>query len=109
MTTAFDPAAEPYEDSRRLTGCNFYFAGTGAVLEAAPGLPFDDATLARWRDNIAAARKALGWADGEVVVRRHRSGVSLAFAARSEEHTSELPSLMRNSYAVFCSKKKKNI
>src|SRR3546814_4560402 len=27
---------------------------------------------------------------------------------RSEEHTSELQSLMRISYAVFCSKKKKN-
>src|SRR3546814_4399022 len=29
-------------------------------------------------------------------------------AARSEEHTSELQSLMRISYAVFCLKKKKN-
>src|SRR3546814_5585838 len=28
--------------------------------------------------------------------------------ARSEEHTSELQSLMRNSYAVFCLKKKNN-
>src|SRR3546814_4768785 len=28
---------------------------------------------------------------------------------RSEEHTSELQSLMRNSYAVFCLKKKNNI
>src|SRR3546814_10550272 len=28
-------------------------------------------------------------------------------AVRSEEHTSELQSLMRNSYAVFCLKKKK--
>src|SRR3546814_9941944 len=28
-------------------------------------------------------------------------------ADRSEEHTSELQSLMRNSYAVFCLKKKK--
>src|SRR3546814_4198381 len=28
---------------------------------------------------------------------------------RSEEHTSELQSLMRNSYAVFCLKKKTNI
>src|SRR3546814_1216521 len=28
---------------------------------------------------------------------------------RSEEHTSELQSLMRNSYAVFCLQKKKNI
>src|SRR3546814_5430107 len=27
---------------------------------------------------------------------------------RSEEHTSELPSLMRHSYAVFCLKKKRN-
>src|SRR3546814_4963400 len=33
----------------------------------------------------------------------HRSPI----AARSEEHTSELQSLMRISYAVFCLKKKK--
>src|SRR3546814_5322204 len=31
-----------------------------------------------------------------------------AAAARSEEHTSELQSLMRISYAVFCLKNKKN-
>src|SRR3546814_3159888 len=31
----------------------------------------------------------------------------LCAEARSEEHTSELQSLMRNSYAVFCLKKKK--
>src|SRR3546814_1990914 len=30
------------------------------------------------------------------------------YHARSEEHTSELQSLMRISYAVFCLKKKKN-
>src|SRR3546814_3743618 len=30
-------------------------------------------------------------------------------AVRSEEHTSELQSLMRISYAVFCLKKKKHI
>src|SRR3546814_7146199 len=30
-----------------------------------------------------------------------------ASSFRSEEHTSELQSLMRNSYAVFCLKKKK--
>src|SRR3546814_2699954 len=34
-------------------------------------------------------------------------GVALTFFARSEEHTSELQSLMRISYAVFCLKKKK--
>src|SRR3546814_3754029 len=32
-----------------------------------------------------------------------------SFRTRSEEHTSELQSLMRNSYAVFCVKKKNNI
>src|SRR3546814_9761878 len=33
--------------------------------------------------------------------------IELAGAGRSEEHTSELQSLMRISYAVFCLKKKK--
>src|SRR3546814_7010041 len=32
----------------------------------------------------------------------------IALASRSEEHTSELQSLMRISYAVFCLKKNKN-
>src|SRR3546814_3966497 len=32
---------------------------------------------------------------------------AVSAAARSEEHTSELQSLMRISYAVFCLKKKK--
>src|SRR3546814_6313052 len=34
--------------------------------------------------------------------------VETATKERSEEHTSELQSLMRNSYAVFCLKKKNN-
>src|SRR3546814_4741141 len=34
--------------------------------------------------------------------------VQIFNAGRSEEHTSELQSLMRISYAVFCLKKKKN-
>ena len=72
---------EPFEDSRRLTGCNFYFSGTGAALEAARGVPFDDAAIDRWRGHLAAARRVLAWPEGDVVVRRHRSGVSLAFAA----------------------------
>src|SRR3546814_5419041 len=37
---------------------------------------------------------------------RHRIGTEQS-PQRSEEHTSELQSLMRNSYAVFCLKKKK--
>src|SRR3546814_9979134 len=39
----------------------------------------------------------------------HRqSRLTMAHGHRSEEHTSELQSLMRISYAVFCLKKKKN-
>src|SRR3546814_8918787 len=34
-------------------------------------------------------------------------GLAVAVTFRSEEHTSELQSLMRISYAVFCLKKKK--
>src|SRR3546814_6943915 len=39
---------------------------------------------------------------------RERDDAARAARERSEEHTSELQSLMRNSYAVFCLKKKKN-
>src|SRR3546814_1561450 len=42
-------------------------------------------------------------------VRVPADGMARALAtSRSEEHTSELQSLMRISYAVFCLKKKKN-
>src|SRR3546814_8639484 len=37
----------------------------------------------------------------------HRRGCAGRAGERSEEHTSELQSLMRISYAVFCLKKKK--
>src|SRR3546814_9458095 len=38
---------------------------------------------------------------------KDKAGVEAAATAKSEEHTSELQSLMRISYAVFCLKKKK--
>src|SRR3546814_1339995 len=38
---------------------------------------------------------------------RTQGSISAAARARSEEHTSELQSLMRISYAVFCLEKKK--
>src|SRR3546814_5946789 len=44
---------------------------------------------------------------GAARVNRPRSKRTRRRAARSEEHTSELQSLMRISYAVFCLKKKK--
>src|SRR3546814_10898523 len=40
-------------------------------------------------------------------IRAGRGGGGMAARLRSEEHTSELQSLMRISYAVFCLKKKK--
>src|SRR3546814_466777 len=43
----------------------------------------------------------LGLAIAKHIINRHRGVLE-----RSEEHTSELQSLMRNSYAVFCLKKK---
>src|SRR3546814_7573588 len=70
-----------------------------------PATPRDDPQL----DTVERlARKGLS--------RRHLVGLgvparalqaALARCARSEEHTSELQSLMRISYAVFCLKKKK--
>src|SRR3546814_5692038 len=39
---------------------------------------------------------------------RDRKAIDRCPGNRSEEHTSELQSLMRISYAVFCLKKKKN-
>src|SRR3546814_17421044 len=49
-------------------------------------------------------------AEGVIPARRGRLPVwvcAIALTIRSEEHTSELQSLMRISYAVFCLKKKK--
>src|SRR3546814_3028659 len=52
----------------------------------------------------------LGARSQEAAVADHRRAAPAAaihIAERSEEHTSELQSLMRISYAVFCLKKKK--
>src|SRR3546814_7869401 len=46
-------------------------------------------------DNMLQASESTPWYDGPNLL-------------RSEEHTSELQSLMRTSYAVFCLKKKNN-
>src|SRR3546814_8198577 len=46
----------------------------------------------------------VGLDDDSIDVTLARGGVQVAW--RSEEHTSELQSLMRISYAVFCLKKK---
>src|SRR3546814_6870798 len=51
----------------------------------------------------------LGWPAGKPPARKEIAEQTLGLDAlvfRSEEHTSELQSLMRTSYAVFCLKKK---
>src|SRR3546814_10492436 len=64
---------------------------------AAYGPVDDEGGARRWRLEVVGP--APGKAEGVVLVR----------VARSEEHTSELQSLMRISYAVFCLKKKKHL
>ena len=75
-------SSEPtFDESRRLTGSNLYFHGSGAALETLGPARLDEAALSGWRDRIAIVRAALGWPETAVVVRRHASGASLAFAA----------------------------
>src|SRR3546814_1980742 len=65
---------------------------------------------ADWRGfHIFAGSQTL---DADAIIDAQRATLGLAArlaeeADRSEEHTSELQSLMRSSYAVFCLKKKK--
>src|SRR3546814_7262818 len=56
------------------------------------------------------ATKLAYYADREFAGRFDKPGTGLSSKGiRSEEHTSELQSLMRISYAVFCLKEKKNV
>src|SRR3546814_3413235 len=71
-------------------------AGVGRVQ---PGQQLDQGGLAG--AVLADQRQRLAWTDVQVDVLQRRG------VGRSEEHTSELQSLMRISYAVFCLKKKK--
>src|SRR3546814_3081023 len=85
----------------------FHAGGTSALADTAGGyagftlFPQDSSVLTvEFKINLVApARGDYLEAVGKVL----RSGRTL----RSEEHTSELQSLMRISYAVFCLKKKK--
>src|SRR3546814_9392129 len=63
-------------------------AGAGLIFHLLVDRPYN-AQGSAWRDALAAF-------------------VAISTVVRSEEHTSELQSLMRISYAVFCLKKKKH-
>src|SRR3546814_4817620 len=89
-------------------------AAAGPAREAVQGRGEGD----RGRRRVAARDRARGERlRRESGVEQGRAGRDAADAGggdrirrrrRSEEHTSELQSLMRISYAVFCLKKKKN-
>src|SRR3546814_1089088 len=76
------------------------------LFRSAPGMPLSEFTRARDRVRsmlaIADSYSAFDRTAGALAEQRHQEGED-----RSEEHTSELQSLMRISYAVFCLKKKK--
>src|SRR3546814_4019894 len=61
------------------------------------------ATLAERLQRIKQLPEAPAWVAGLLA---HRGETVPVLDLRSEEHTSELQSLMRISYAVFCLKKK---
>src|SRR3546814_10141797 len=66
---------------------------------------FPYTTLFRSRQELPG--RVLGGRQGQAHQRLPHHGRKAPDAGRSEEHTSELQSLMRISYAVFCLKKKK--
>src|SRR3546814_2085550 len=90
----------------------YYAEQLGITLPDYPLTAADrDGTAAALRDAIAAGE----WLpvdtpiDGDMVTMAHqRDPCHIGMFARSEEHTSELQSLMRISYAVFCLKTKTN-
>src|SRR3546814_5497658 len=80
-------------------------AGVGALLVAAHvlGAELEAALLLEILDQVAQVWQRRQHHDLDA---GHRQARGHAAEQRSEEHTSELQSLMRISYAVFCLKKK---
>src|SRR3546814_2706987 len=76
----------PYTAPTQAKASGLYMIATMSKHHAADR-GFDDALMFDWRGQVAEATGA---------------------NARSEEHTSELQSLMRISYAVFCLTKQKH-
>src|SRR3546814_9142481 len=83
--------------------------GPAAHHIAAPVDPVEHRRIAREPDPPLSFRGGVGGGVPRPDPAPHRSspGSPSFTASRSEEHTSELQSLMRISYAVFCLKKKK--
>src|SRR3546814_17441868 len=93
-----------------LTFCFFVLMIRRPPRSTRTGTLFPYTTLFRSHRRPGAdrsrARAARGGRRQAPVDQRRRARGETARACRSEEHTSELQSLMRISYAVFCLKKK---
>src|SRR3546814_10414118 len=68
---------------------------------------FPYTTLFRSLDELRRAGKRILFEGAQAAMLDVNHGTYPYVTSRSEEHTSELQSLMRISYAVFCLKKKK--
>src|SRR3546814_1230232 len=87
------------------------------LADSATLAPLADAAHARWRRLDALVNNASSYfatafgtiddAQLDDLLASNLRAPLLLTQARSEEHTSELQSLMRTSYAVFCLKKKR--
>src|SRR3546814_6356480 len=72
------------------------------------GCGLDPSPCRNGRDSVRSTPVSLDAANGRPrLPNTCRRAFQGRRTGRSEEHTSELQSLMRNSYAVFCLKKKK--
>src|SRR3546814_5827543 len=99
-----------FDDSLDVFGIHGIGGLIGSVLTAVTMLPAlggpggaDYALGGQLWIQVKSVAVAVAWsAVGSAIA------FTIARAVRSEEHTSELQSLMRISYAVFCLKKKKN-
>src|SRR3546814_4724699 len=94
--------------------CSADLAGVGTTGQAGNGTSQSSAAGKGASAENAAAGAAGGTSAGQAgsgttaaSAGDKGNGSSEAAGGRSEEHTSELQSLMRISYAVFCLKKKK--
>src|SRR3546814_10320605 len=68
---------------------------------------FPYTTLFRSAGQAGGEGDGVLFSDADIKIASRKALLEFDQAARSEEHTSELQSLMRISYAVFCLKKKK--
>src|SRR3546814_9907540 len=78
--------------------------GTETGMADEEGAEQGELAITRTGDKLRLAREAAGLSLADVAT---RTRITQRHLERSEEHTSELQSLMRISYAVFCLKKKK--